>query len=266
MLGVIDPTLTHQEIIGVSPALKAVLEQAKKAAMSDAPVLLLGEPGSGKESVARAIHRISPRRHESFIKFNGSLIPAERTQSSLFRHDQGILTCTPGPQAGRLEEASEGTLFLDEVADFPLGLQPKLLHELRKRKLKSVNNNHPIDVTVRVIAASTYPLGRWVTERRFHSDLYNFVKKVSIQVPSLRQRREDIPLLARYFVQMFAQRMKKRIETIPAQTMDTLMSCSWPGNVRELENFIERAVIFTAGPKLQVPPSDLVPDLKASSE
>lgn len=266
MLGMIDPTLTHQEIIGVSSALKAVLEEAKKAAMSDAPVLLLGAPGSGKESIARAIHRMSPRRHESFIKVNCSLIPAERFETSLFRHDQGILTCTPGPQAGRLEEASKGTLFLDEVADFPLGLQRKLLHELRERKLKSVNSNRTIDVTVRVIAATTYPLGSRVTERRFRSDLYDVLKKVSIQVPSLRQRREDIPLLARYFVQMFAQRMKKRIEAIPAHTMNTLMSCSWPGNVRELENFIERAVIFTAGPRLQLPPSDLVPDLKASSE
>ena len=249
----IDSELTFQEIIGQSPALKRVLERVKKVAATDDTVLVVGEAGSGKESIARAIHRISPRRRDSLVKVNCSATATGLLESELFGDEKSVSQADGGETIGRLESANQGTLFLHEIADFPLDLQPKLLRLLERREFARKGSMRRIPVNVRLIASSTYDLGKRVAERRFRQDLYDQLNISPIRVPPLRERREDIPLLVGYFVQRFARRSNKRIEAIPPETMNTLMKWDWPGNVRELENFIERAVVLTKGLTLQAP-------------
>jgi formate hydrogenlyase transcriptional activator len=309
---------SFQEIVGESPALKRLLRLAMKVALSDDPVLIFGEAGSGKESIARAVHRISARRNGSFVKVNcvttaqgmleselfghgrrslgapasrrsGGLEPAkladeiaffqpddkpeppralkrkelERLESKLFRDE------TPaedqGEQIGRLELANNGILFLDEIAHIPLDLQAKLLRLLERRQFERLGSVNSIPVNVRLIATTKYDLGERVAEQMFRGDLYDQLNVFPIRVPPLRERRDDIPLLARYFMQKFARRINKDIESIPAETMSFLMNSEWPGNVRQLENLIERSVVLTEGPALQVPRAGLPPESKAET-
>ena len=235
------------EIIGESPALKQLLQRVKEVALRDDKVLLVGEAGSGKESMARALHRISPRRRGSFIKVNCAAIGAGLLESELFGDEEGISRDSSGPKIGRLELANEGTLFLHEIADFPLELQPKLLYLLERREFARKGSTRSIPVNVRLIAGTSYDLEKRIAEHRFRQDLYDHLKPSLIRVPPLRERRQDIPLLADYFVRRFARRINKRIAAISVETANTLMKWDWLGNVRELENFIERAVVTTEG-------------------
>ncbi len=251
--------LNCEEIVGESPALKRVLAQAKTVAPSGATVLILGETGTGKELIARAIHRMSLRKENNFIKINCAAIPTGLLESELFGHEKGAFTGAISQRIGHLELAHKGTLFLDEIGDIPLELQPKLLRVLQDQEFERLGSTRTIRVNVRVIAATNHDLGKSVAERNFRSDLFYRLNVFPIRLPSLRERRKDIPLLVRYFVQNFARRMDKHIETIPAETMDALMSWDWPGNVRELENFIERSVILSEGLVLRVPLAELRP-------
>ncbi|HXM21563.1 MAG TPA: sigma-54 dependent transcriptional regulator [Terriglobales bacterium] len=306
---------SFQEIVGESLALQRMLKLAMKVALSDAPVLIFGEAGSGKESIARAVHRISPRRNESFVKVNCAPTADEMLESELFGNERGasdypagrktggIEPANPEPankemlnsdksavfppdaerkppgaltqpefewlenqllghekgaegksrKKGYLELANKGILFLDEIAHVPLDLQAKLLRLLERREFERLGSTHSIPVNVRLIASTRYDLGERVAEQMFRGDLYDQLNVFPIRVPPLRERRDDIPLLARYFVQKFARRMNKDIETIAPETMDALLNYDWPGNVRQLENFIERSVIFTDGSTLQAP-------------
>ena len=248
---------SFEEIIGESSGLKHVLKQVETVAPMDATVLILGETGTGKELIARAIHRLSRRRDRTFVKLNCAAIPSGLLESELFGHERGAFTGAIAQKIGRLELAHQGTLFLDEVGDIPLELQPKLLRALQEKEFERLGSTRTVSVDVRLIAATNRELEKMVAERQFRSDLYYRFKVFPITIPPLRERREDIPLLVRYFVHMHARRMDKRIETIPPEMMDALMRWRWPGNVRELANFIERAVILTAGPVLRAPLAEL---------
>jgi formate hydrogenlyase transcriptional activator len=252
-----------EEIVGDSKALKRMLKQAMKVAGSDAPVLILGEHGSGKELIARAIHRISARKNESFVKVNCTPEPraAEALESDLFGLENEAQD--ERKKIGYIELANEGTLFLDEIVHLSLGLQARLLRLLQRREIERVGGEHGIGVNVRVIATTEYDLGERVARETFGSDLYDQLNIFPIQVPALRDRRDDIPALARYFMQKFARRLKKNVETIPAETVDFLTNSIWPGNVRQLENLIERSVVLTEGSALRVLPAWLQPDSKA---
>lgn len=239
--------LTFPEIIGESPALKQLLAQVKKVALRDDTVLLVGEPGSGKESMARAIHRISPRGRGCFIKVNCTTTGAGFLETELFGDEKSVSRDSSGPKIGRLELANEGTLFLHEIADFPLELQPKLLYLLEHREFARKGSTHNIPLNMRLIATTRYDLEKRIAAHRFRQDLYDHLKLSLISVPPLRERREDIPLLADYFVRRFARRINKRIAAISVETANKLMKWDWLGNVRELENFIERAVVMTEG-------------------
>jgi formate hydrogenlyase transcriptional activator len=241
------------EVIGESPALKRVLALAKSAAASDDPMLILGETGSGKELIARAVHRLSARRNNSFIKVNCATTGPGLLEVEIFGHKKGALKGTNGQKTGRLELAHKGTLFLNEIAEFPLDLQPKLLRVLERREFERQGGTRAIPVNVRWIAATRYDLRQMVAERRFRGDLYEQLKGLRIEVPSLRERRDDIPLLVRYFVQGFARRMNKHIDTVPVEIMRALQNRDWPGNVRELEHFIERSIRLTEGSTLRDP-------------
>jgi formate hydrogenlyase transcriptional activator len=243
-------------IIGKSPALKAVLALARKMAVSDAPVLILGETGSGKESVARAIHRISGRRNHSFVKVNCATTAEGQLESELFGHQKERSDDAISHTPGRLELANKGTLFLQEIARVPLDLQPKLLRVLNSGEFEPLGSARIIRIDVRWIAASRHDLAK-PGPHRLRKDLYNQLNATTLRIPSLRERREDIPSLVRYFVQKFARRMNKRIATVPTETMNALMKSDWPGNVAELEGFIERAVILTEGSPLHAPLTDL---------
>jgi formate hydrogenlyase transcriptional activator len=240
------------EIVGESAALRQVLNQARTVASTDATVLILGETGTGKELIARAIHRMSSRGRASFIKLNCAAIPAGLLESELFGHEKGAFTGSVSSKAGRLEAADKGTLFLDELAELPLEVQPKLLRVLQDREFERLGGTRTIRVDIRLIAATNLDLGKSVAERQFRSDLYYRLNVFPIRMPALRERREDIPLLVQHLVQKFARRMNKQIEVIPTETMKALVSWSWPGNVRELENIIERAVVRSLGPILNV--------------
>lgn len=242
-----------EEIIGESPVMKLVLEQVTVVASSTATVLLLGDTGTGKGVVADAIHRISARGERNFIALNCAAIPTGLLESELFGHEKGAFTGAVSQKIGRLELADKGTLFLDEVGDIPLELQPKLLRVLQDREFERLGGNRTIKVDVRLIAATNQDLAKGVAEKHFRSDLFYRLNVFPIRMPSLRQRREDIPLLVRYFVQKYSRRMNRVIETIPLETMEALMFWHWPGNVRELENFIERSVILTEGSVLHAP-------------
>lgn len=246
-----------EEIVGDSRALKLLLKEIQTVAATDSTVLILGETGSGKELVARALHNRSDRRERTFVKLNCAAIPTGLLESELFGHERGAFTGAIAAKIGRFELADRGTIFLDEVGEIPLELQVKLLRVLQEQEFERLGSTRTIRVTVRVIAATNRDLGRMVEEQAFRSDLYYRLKVFPVTVPPLRERVEDIPLLVRHFAQKFAQRMKKRIETIPSEAMQALQTYHWPGNVRELENFIERAVILTQGPDLVVSLAEL---------
>lgn len=246
-----------EEIVGESQALKRVLNQVRTVAATDSTVLILGETGSGKELVARALHNLSNRRERTFVKLNCAAIPTGLLESELFGHEKGAFTGAIATKIGRFELADRGTLFLDEVGEIPLELQVKLLRVLQEQEFERLGSTRTIRVNVRVISATNRDLEQLVETREFRSDLYYRLNVFPVTVPPLRERAEDIPALVRHFAQKFALRMKKRIETIPAEAMKALQQYSWPGNVRELENFIERAVILTQGPDLSVPVAEL---------
>ena len=246
-----------EEIIGESPALKRALAQVELAAPAGTTVLLLGETGTGKELFARAIHNLSPRRDRTFVKINCAAIPSGLLESELFGHERGAFTGAINQKIGRFELADRGTLFLDEVGDLPLELQPKLLRVLQEQEFERLGSNRTQRVDVRVVAATNGDLAKLVAERAFRSDLYYRLNVFPIQIPALRERREDVPLLVRYFVQKFSRRLNKAVEYIPADAMDALANYSWPGNVRELENLLERAVLLSPGKELRVPVSEL---------
>jgi formate hydrogenlyase transcriptional activator len=257
--GEIRSDRNFEEIVGESPALKRVLSQAKTVAPSNATVLILGDTGTGKELIARAIHRMSTRKDASFIKLNCAAIPTGLLESELFGHEKGAFTGAVSQKIGRLELADKGTLFLDEVGDIPLELQPKLLRVLQDQEFERLGANRTIRVNVRLVAATNRDLAKSVAEREFRSDLYYRLNVFPIRMPALRERGKDIQLLVRYFVQKYSRRMNKQIETIPSETMNALANWEWPGNVRELENFIERSVILSEGSILNVPLAELRP-------
>jgi len=250
-----DPSF--QEIVGRSPALKRVLRQIEVVAPTDSGVLIQGETGTGKELIAQAIHNCSARRDRPFIKVNCAAIPSGLLESELFGHEKGAFTGAIMRKPGRFELADKGTLFLDEVGDIPLDLQAKLLRVLQEREFERLGSTRTQQVDVRVIAATHRDLKQMVQEGTFRSDLYYRLHVFPLPVPALRERREDIPLMARHFVDKYARRMNKNIEAIPARTMEALSSYWWPGNVRELQNFIERAVILSPSGSLRAPIEEL---------
>ena len=249
--------LNFEEIIGDSDTLKRALQKAKTVAVSPATVLVLGETGTGKELIARAIHRMSARKDAAFVKINCAAIPTGLLESELFGHEKGSFTGAISQKIGRLELADKGTLFLDEVGDIPLELQPKLLRVLQDQEFERLGSTRTLKVNIRLIAATNRDLARSVTEREFRSDLYYRLNVFPIKMPTLRERRTDIPQLVRYFIQKFARELDKQIDTIPKEILEALKDWDWPGNVRELENFIERSVILSEGPELRVPLSEL---------
>jgi len=246
-----------EEIIGDSPALQKVLKQVEIVSPTDSTVLILGETGTGKELLARAIHNLSGRRERTFVKMNCAAIPTGLLESELFGHEKGAFTGAIATKLGRFELADQGTIFLDEVGEIPLELQVKLLRVLQEQEFERLGSTRTVRVNVRVIAATNRDLAKLVDDKGFRSDLYYRLNVFPITVPPLRDRPEDIPALTRHFAQKFVQRMKKRIETIPSEAMKALQAYTWPGNVRELENFIERAVILTHGPDLVLPVAEL---------
>lgn len=241
----IDCQANFDGIVGQSSALRQVLQLVEMVAASDATVLLLGETGTGKELIARAIHERSQRRKENFVTLNCAAIPSALFESELFGHERGAFTGAHMQKVGRLEVADRGTLFLDEVGDLPLELQPKLLRALQERAFERVGSARTRNVNVRLVAATNRDLEEMMAERQFRCDLYYRLNVFPIRLPPLRERREDIPLLVQYFTEKYARRMGKCIETVSATTMQKLMCWHWPGNVRELENLIERSVILT---------------------
>jgi formate hydrogenlyase transcriptional activator len=246
-----------EEIIGDSPLLRRTLAQVELAAPAGTTVLILGETGTGKELIARAIHNLSPRRERTFVKVNCAAIPSGLLESELFGHERGAFTGALAQKIGRFEFADRGTLFLDEVGDLPLELQPKLLRVLQEQEFERLGGNRTQHVDVRVVAATNTDLAQLVAEKKFRSDLYYRLNVFPIQIPALRERPEDVPLLVRYFVQKFSRRQNKTVEYVPADVMDALIHYPWPGNVRELENMIERAVLLSPGRELRVPIAEL---------
>jgi formate hydrogenlyase transcriptional activator len=246
-----------EDIIGESKALKAVLKQVETVAATDVTVLILGETGTGKDLIARAIHDLSARSQRSMIKLNCAAIPTGLLESELFGHEKGAFTGAIAQKIGRLELAHQGTFFLDEVGDLPLELQPKILRALQEKEIERLGGTRTIPVNVRLIAATNRDLAKMVADREFRSDLYYRLRVFPVTLPALRERREDIPLLVRYFVDKHARSLNKRIETIPSDVMKALTRWNWPGNIRELENFVERAVILSSGPYLRAPLAEL---------
>jgi PAS domain S-box-containing protein len=249
-----------EEIIGRSAALKRVLGQVETVAPTDATVLILGETGTGKELIARATHRMSPRRKLPFVTLNCAAIPTGLLESELFGYERGAFTGALGQKIGRFEMAHRGTLFLDEVGDIPLDLQPKLLRALQEKEFERLGGTRTIPIDVRLLAATNRNLTQMMGDKLFRSDLYYRLKVFPITIPPLRDHPEDIPALAEYFTRKYAREMSKQVETIPAGTMRALVSWHWPGNVRELENFIERSVILSRGPTLRAPLAELQAD------
>ena len=226
-------------------------------APTESTVLIKGETGTGKEFIARAIHNLSPRSNRPFVKFNCAAIPSGLLESELFGHEKGAFTGAVAQKIGRFELSHGGTLFLDEVGDIPFELQPKLLRVLQEKEFERLGSTRAQRVDVRLVAATNRDLSQMMAEEKFREDLYFRLSVFPIRIPSLRDRTEDIPLLARHFVDLYAQRMGKRIETIPAETMESFCRYRWPGNIRELQNFIERSVILSTGMVLSAPLSDL---------
>ena len=250
---------THDfgQIVHTSVVVRRILAQVETVAPTDATVLILGETGTGKELIAQAIHRLSVRRERPFVRLNCAAIPGGLLESELFGHEKGAFTGAICQKIGRMELANYGTLFLDEVGDIPLELQPKLLRALQEREFERLGSTRTIAVDIRLIAATNQNLEDMVKARQFRSDLYYRLKVFPITIPALRDRTEDIPLLAEHFARKHAKRMGKRIEIIPIETMEAMTHWHWPGNVRELENFIERAVILSQGPALNIPEEEI---------
>jgi formate hydrogenlyase transcriptional activator len=246
-----------EQIIGSSAALKHVLQQVETVAPSDSTVLLLGETGTGKELIARAIHDRSRRKQRTLVKLNCAAIPTGLLESELFGHEKGAFTGAISQKIGRLELADQGTLFLDEVGDISTEIQPKLLRALQEREFERLGSTHTRKVNVRLVAATNRDLEKMIADREFRSDLYYRLNVFPIRIPPLRERREDIPLLVSYFVQKFSKQMQKNVETVPTAVMKGLTAWDWPGNIRELENFTERAVIVTRGKALEAPFGEL---------
>jgi formate hydrogenlyase transcriptional activator len=257
--------LNFEEIIGESGSLKQILKQAETVAPTDSTVLILGETGTGKELIARAIHNLSQRRERTFVKVNCAAIPTGLLESELFGHERGAFTGAIAQKLGRFELADKGTIFLDEVGDIPLELQPKLLRVLQEQEFERLGGTRTIHVDVRLVAATNHDLSALVEEGRFRSDLYYRFNVFPLRMPPLRERREDIPLLVRYFVQKYSRRMNKRMESVSTGSLEALGRYHWPGNIRELENLVERAVIVSSGPVLRIPVGDLRAPLAASA-
>ena len=253
------------EIVGNSAALRRILRHVEVVAPTDANVLILGETGTGKELVARAVHRLSPRRNFPFITLNCAAIPTGLLESELFGYEKGAFTGALSQKMGRFELADRGTLFLDEVGDIPLDLQPKLLRALQEKAFERLGGTRTIPIDVRLVAATNRNLTQMMGDKLFRSDLYYRLKVFPITTPPLRDHVEDIPILARHFTQKYSRVMNKQIDTIPSDTMRALTSWSWPGNVRELENFIERAVILSRGPNLRAPLAEIRPNASEPS-
>jgi len=249
--------MDFEGIVGQSSALRHVLNLVETVAFSDSTVLLLGETGTGKELIARAIHERSRRKERTFVKLNCAAIPTGLLESELFGHERGAFTGAIAQKIGRLELADHGTLFLDEVGDIPIDIQPKLLRALQEREFERLGSNRTKKVDVRLVAATNRDLDKMMENREFRSDLYYRLNVFPIRIPPLRERPEDIPLLVRYFTQKYGRLMQKQIESIPAAALRKLSSWHWPGNIRELENFIERSVILTQGTALQAPIASL---------
>lgn len=246
-----------EEIIGDSAVLKDMLGQLETVAPTDSSVLILGETGTGKELIARAIHNLSGRRERNFIKINCAAIPAGLLESELFGHERGAFTGAIAQKIGRFELADQGSIFLDEIGDIPMELQAKLLRVLQEQEFERLGSSKTVKVNVRLIAATNADLNQLVADKLFRRDLYYRINVFPLRVPSLRQRAEDIPALVRYFAQMYSRSMKKRIRSVPAVAMNALTRYSWPGNIRELENFVERGVILSTGPELNLPIAEL---------
>ena len=247
------------EIVGESAALRRVLKEVQTVAPTGSTVLIRGETGTGKELIARALHDLSRRRDRTFVKLNCAAIPSGLLESELFGHERGAFTGAISQKVGRFELAHQGTLLLDEVGDIPMELQPKLLRVLQEQEFERLGGTKTIKVDVRLLAATHRNLARMVAEGRFREDLYYRLNVFPLVLPPLRERTDDIPQLVRHFTQRFARRMGRRIETIPSAVMEALVCYPWPGNIRELQNIIERAVILSPGPSLQIPPGDLQP-------
>ena len=255
-----------EEIIGRSESLRRVLDHIATVAPTDSTVLIYGETGSGKELIARAVHNLSARKSGAFVKLNCAAIPTGLLESEMFGHERGAFTGAISQRIGRFELANRGTIFLDEIGDIPLELQPKLLRVLQEREFERLGSTRTMRSDARLIAATNRDLDQFVAEGKFRSDLYYRLNVFPVRVPALRERPEDIPLLVRHFVQQFSRRLGKTIDAIPAETMTALTRYTWPGNIRELQNVIERAVILTNGPVLSVHIDDLrAPNGAASS-
>jgi len=244
-------------IVGQSSTLRRVLQMVQTVAPSDSTVLLLGETGTGKELIARAIHNCSRRKERAFVKLNCAAIPSGLLESELFGHERGAFTGAITQKVGRVEVADQGSLFLDEIGDIPLELQPKLLRVLQEREFERLGSTRTKKIDVRIVAATHRDLEGMILKGQFRSDLYYRLNVFPISIPPLRERPEDIPLLVQYFVQESARRLSKTIDSIPSDTMGALTDCQWPGNIRELENVIERAVILSRSSVLRVPRRDL---------
>ena len=250
-------------IIGQSPAIRNVLEQVRIVAPTDATVLLHGETGAGKELVARAIHNLSPRARRNFVCMNCAAIPSGLLESELFGHEKGAFTGALNQKKGRFELADQGSLFLDEIGDISLELQPKLLRAVQEQEFERLGSANTIGVNVRIIAATHRDLPVMIRDEKFREDLFYRLNVFPIEIPPLRERREDIPLLVNFFVSKFSRRMRKQITCIPKATMEALTNNPWRGNVRELANFIERAVILTRGEELDAPIAELKNPMRA---
>ncbi len=264
--GEIRTQLHFEEIIGESPVVHQMLGQVSIVADSDATVLILGETGTGKGLIARSIHRASKRRERGFVTLHCAAIPTGLLESELFGHEKGAFTGAVSQKIGRLELADRGTLFLDEIGEIPLELQPKLLRVLQDHEFERLGGTRTIKVDLRLIAATNRDLAKSVAQKEFRSDLFYRLNVFPVRTPALRERREDIPLLVRYFVRKFAREMDRNIESIPTETMNALVNWHWPGNVRELENFIERSVILTDGTALRAPLADLHTEATSTAE
>jgi formate hydrogenlyase transcriptional activator len=248
-----------EDIVGKSQALHRVLKLVETVAPTDSTVLIFGETGTGKELIARAIHDLSSRNANTFVKLNCAALPAGLLESELFGHEKGAFTGAIAQRIGRLELANHGTLFLDEVGEIPLELQPKLLRVLQEREFERLGGTRTIRTNVRLIAATNRDLAAMVQEQKFRPDLFFRLNVFPVELPPLRERPEDIPLLVRHFAEEFSRRMSRPVETISSETMNALCQYPWPGNVRELQNVIERSVILSSGPSLNVPVAELHP-------